>query len=301
MGIPIGEVIAHELLSEEVIDCIPHECEVCGSEIEFTDSLKQIYCPNRFCALKVAARLEAMAKHMKADGWGASTCREVCITFKLRSPYQVFLLEKAVAEGRTCENVSGFAKKVASICDRTKRRIKLWEVVKYAGIPSIENIAYKIFDGYENLKAAFDDIERMQVPFIAERLGLKNSDTGVLAVNVYNTLMEYRDEMYFGETCFEIYQPTGETMYIAITGGVNGWGNKSEFIRFINNRYKGQLNAMLMNSVTSQVHALVADGDTSSNKYRTACRLREKGSNILITDSLGLLQWLDTHFKSAQY
>ncbi len=298
MGISIKDVVEHGLLSQAVIECIPHTCEVCGSDIEFTDSLKQIYCPNRFCSLKIAARLESMAKAMKADGWGESTCREVCRYYKMKSPYQVFLLENKVAHGDGCPTVSAFDKKVYSICDQNKRKVKLWEVVKLAGIPSIETIAYKIFDGYDSLKEAYEDIESLQVPFIAEKLGLKNADTGVLAVNVYNTLMEYRDELYFGETQFKIYKPTGETMYIAITGGVNGFANKSEFIRFINNRYNGKINAMLMNSVTHQVHALVADGDTSSNKYRTACRLREKGSNILITDGRGLISWLDKHFLS---
>ncbi len=33
---------------------------------------------------------------------------------------------------------------------------------------------------------------------------------------------------------------------------------------------------MLMNSVTTQVDILIADGDTSSNKYKTALRLNEK-------------------------
>ncbi len=289
MGISIGEVIAYGLLSEDVIDCIPHNCEYCGSELELTDSIKQIYCPNRFCALKIAARLEYMAKAMKADGWGESTCREACRIFKLKSPYQVFLLE-----GHTCDSIPAFRKKVDSICDPDKRRVKLWEVVRLAGIPSIETIAFKIFDGYENLEEAYKDIEDYQVPFIAERLGLKNAETGVLAVKVFNTLIEYKDELLFGETQFDVYQPTGMNLYIAITGGVQGFTNKAEFIKYINRRYLGKINAMLMNSVTSNVHVLIADGDTSSSKYKSACRLREKGSNILITDSRGVISWLDS-------
>lgn len=289
MGISIEEVITYGLISEEVLDCIPHFCEYCGSPLEFTDSLKQIYCPNRFCALKIAARLEYMAKSMKADGWGESTCREVCKIFKLKSPYQVFLLEKC-----SCDSIPAFRKKVGSICDPEKRRVRLWEVVKLAGIPSIETIAFKIFDGYNNLTEAYEDIEKYQVPFIAEKLGLKNADTGVMAVKVFNTLLEYKDELLFGETQFEIYKPTGVSLYVAITGGVQGFTNKSEFIKYINKRYNGKINAMLMNSVSSKVHVLVADGDTYSSKYRTACRLQEKGHDILITDSRGLISWLDS-------
>src|SRR5699024_10138515 len=108
------------------------------------------------------------------------------------------------------------------ICDPAKRRVQLWEVVRLAGVPSIETIAYKIFNGYENLTEAYNDIEKNQVPFIAERLGLKNADGSVMAVNIYNTLLQYKDEILFGETHFTVYKPTGITLYMAITGGVNG-------------------------------------------------------------------------------
>lgn len=274
MGISLQEVIDNNLLSDEVINCIPKTC-VCGEPIEFTDSLRQIYCSNPRCFYKVASRLEAMAKTMKADGWGESTCITICQEFKFISPYQVFLLEKVVKNGGQ-SSVSAFPKKVASICDPAKRRVELWEVVRLAGIPSIETIAYKIFNGYDNLTEAFNDIEKRQVPFIAEKLGLKNADGGVMAVNVYNTLIKYKQELLFGETQFEIYKPTGETMYIAITGGVHGFRNKSEFIDHIKLRYNGKLNPMLVNSVSSQVDILVADNDTNSNKFKTATRLNTK-------------------------
>lgn len=272
--ITLQEVIDNGLLSEEVLNCIPKKC-LCGADIVFTDSVRQIYCSNPKCFFKIAARLEAMAKHMKADGWGESTCVAVCKEFKLVSPYQVFLLEKYVANGGT-SSIPAFEKKVKSICDRTKREVELWEVVKLAGIPSIETIAYKIFNGYESICDAFADIESGQVPFVAERLGLKNVDGSVMAVNIYNTLMKYKDELIFGETQFTICKPTGRTIHIAITGGVTGFRNKSEFIRYIKSRYNGVINPMLMNSVTSDVDILISDGDGLSNKFRTASRLNTK-------------------------
>lgn len=275
MGVSLDEVIENQLLSEVILECIPHECE-CGAPIEFTDSLRQIYCSSSTCLYKVAARLESMAKKMKADGWGESTCVEVCRRFKLMSPYQVFLLEGLVNKGVTCDGVSAFSKKVASICDMEKRKVKLWEIVSLAGIPSIETTAYKIFDGYSTIEDAYKDIEKGQVPFIANKLGIKNSETGVMALNVYNTLLKYKEEILFGETQFDIYEPTGDTLYIAITGSVSGFRNKSEFIKFINDRYGGKVNAMLMNSVTSQIDILIADGDTSSNKFKNAQKLNNK-------------------------
>ncbi len=323
MGVTYKEVVDNKLLSDEVIECIPSRCE-CGAPIEFTDSLRQIYCSNARCIYKVASRLEAMAKKLKVDGFGESTCITLCKEFGIISPYQVYLLDKKVQDGAK-SSVSAFEKKINAICDKENRKVQLWEVVKLAGIPSIETTAYKIFEGYNSLTEAFDDIEKGQVPFIAERLGLRNAESSIMAVNIYNTLLEYKDELLFGEKQFEIYQPVGDTISIAITGGVRGYRNKSEFIKFINNRYNGRVNAMLASSVTQSIDILVADGDTSSNKFKTALNVNKKhlekglangeftqedvgkykndldihpiGEKILITNSVGLIDKLDKKYK----
>lgn len=323
MGIKYSIVVENQLLSEAVLDCIPSSCE-CGAETEFTETLRQVYCSNPRCIYKIAARLESMCKKMKVDDWGESTCITVCKEFGIISPYQVFLLEDKVKNGAT-SSVSAFNKKVANVCDRSKRKVKLWEVVKYAGIPSIDTIAYKIFDGYETLSKAYEDIENGQVPFIANKLGIKNIDSGVLASNVYNTLLEYKQELLFGETQFDVYKPQGRTIYIAITGGVYGFRNKSEYIDYINNRYSGKVNAMLMNTVTSQLDILITDGGAETTKYRTAVKINNKyiekalenneinpddigkfrnktdlhriGEKIIITDSTTAINRLDDIFR----
>lgn len=292
MGITREAVEMNELIDEEVLLYIPETCPECGGEIEFTDTLKQIYCSNSRCPSKIAARLESMAKAMKADGWGESTCLAVVNNFGMKSPYQVFLLE-----GQTqCEGVSAFNKKVASICDSSKRRLKLWEVVRLGGIPDIETTAFKIFDGFDTIDEAYEKIEELQVPFIADRLGLKNADNSVMAVSIFNTLMEYKSELQFAETQFDIYSPKGEKLVFVITGGVNGFRNKSEFIQYINSRYSGKIDAVLLNSVSSSVDYLIADGDRESNKYKAASKIIAKGGKIQIVSSEDILDILDERF-----
>ena len=283
--ITLEEVIENELVSKEILDIIPHQCE-CGAPIAFTDTLVNIACTNPRCYYKVASRLEAMAKKLRGkngevcDGWGESACIAVCKDYKLVSPYQIFQFEKLIGKGIK-NDIPAFEKKIKSICNPELRKQELWKVVELAGIPNIDSIAYKIFGGYHSIQEAYDDIEKWQVPFIANKLGIKSADTSVMAVNIYNTLIEYKDELLYGEKQFEIYEPTGETLYIAITGGVGGFKNKSEFINYINKRYDGKVNAMLMNSVTNSVDILVVDGFSNSNKFKTANRLNntylEKG------------------------
>ncbi|MEM4385434.1 MAG: hypothetical protein QXD03_02665 [Candidatus Anstonellales archaeon] len=108
-------------------------------------------------------------------------------------------------------------------------------------------------------------------------------------------------------------------MKVAITGGVYGFKNKQEYINYLNSRYSGKLNVVFANSVTNDIDVLVADGDTSSNKFKTALKINEKyreqcikngvenigsyeqgslcrvGEKILITDSSNLINILDMY------
>lgn len=289
MSISLSEVIENNLVPHEILECIPNEgkCEFCDSEIEFTDTLVNIYCPNRYCGAKIGARLEFMAKAMQVDGWGKSNCRTVCSIFNLKSPYQVFLLE-----GKSCDSVAAFEKKVNSICDRNKRKLQLWEVVRLGSLPGIDGIAFKIFDGYKTIADAYKDIETYQVPFISNKLGMNESETAVLAVKIYNTLIEYKGELEFAETMFEIYKAEGTNLNIVITGNVSGKGyaTKAEFISKIKLITDGVFNIIRQGGVNKETDILISDTEEHSDKYEKALKLQSKGHKIKIMSSTELLE-----------
>lgn len=302
MSFTYTEVKNAGIIDEDVLEYVPSTCDGeygCGSELEFTDNLTQIGCPNRFCTHKVASRLESMAKEMKADGWGISTCLAVVKAFKLKSPAQVFLLETvnpSVMNGI----VPAFDKKVKSICDPEKRKVQLWQVVKLMNIPGLSMNAMKIFEGYNTIEDAYKDIEEKQVPFIMTRLGIsKQNESSAMAVNYYETLLEYKEELIAAQHRFEVFKPEGDILKIAITGGVNGYTNKGEFIRYINKIGEGKYLASLMNTVSAAIDILVADGDTSSNKYKAACKINQKAGydKIQIVDGDGCIEYLKNKYK----
>lgn len=265
------EVEINGLIRPEVLAEIPLTCD-CGHPIVFTNTVRQVYCSNPRCVYKVADRLEKMAKMMKVAGFGGSTCRQICKAFKLVSPFQIFIIKDNPSINSI--GVAGISKKMEDICSNDVRSIKLWEMVKYAGIPNIGEIAYKLFNNYESIDKAFEDFERGQVALVADKLGIKGADAVVMAVKVYNTLMEYKDELRFGETQFNIIKDTGRSVQIAITGGVIGYKNKGEYVDFLNRRYNGIL-SIRMSGMSSEVDILIADGSSESSKYRKAIRLNE--------------------------
>lgn len=299
MGIKYSEIeeltlkAGSQYIDPEILKEIPSRCDGdygCGEELEFTDNLNQLYCPNRYCTHKIASRLEKMAKAMQADGWGISTCLEVVHKFKLISPFMVFYIENLPVEKYPKDlKVAAFSDKLANICTKSKRRVQLWEIVSLLNIPGVAtNNARKIFDGYNTMESAYEDIEAYQWLFIAEKLGIsEKSESGVLAMNIYETLLEYKEELVVSQKVFDIYSPEGDSLTIAITGGVQGFTNKQEFVSYLNRILLGKCNLTLLNTVNSKLNILIADNDTSSRKFKTATRLNEKaelngGHKILI-------------------
>ena len=306
MSIILKDVIEHELLSKETINILPNGgyC-TCGTELEFTDSLSQVYCPSKECYVKMAARVAHLVRSIGATGWDSEIAIKVCESFKLKSPFQLLLLK-----GSSLDGVDNFEELIDGVCEKANNSLELWELVKLIGIDSLEKVAYKLFYGYNSIEEAYNDIKLYQVPFIADRLGLKNADTGVIAVNIYNTLLEYETELLFGEKKFKVYKATGDKIQIAITGYINGFTNKSSFINYINLRFNGKVNVMLMNSVVSNIDVLITDGDTSSRKYRTACKLNEQAKQrardngdeswhtIMVTTSDEYLDYLESKYET---
>lgn len=289
--ITVQEVIQKKLIDDELIDIIPRQCEKCGEELYLSENLVYLSCENRYCYGKVAARIEEMAKRMQVDGWGESTCNQVAKTYKVQSPYSIFLLENT-------ENtdIPAFTKKVADICNMENREKYLWEIVQLASIPHIDTIAYKLFNGYKSIEEFFDDLDTCGVCLIADKVGVKNDIGSIMCVSIYNTLEQYKNELLFGEKQFIIKEQSGVELRVVITGPVDGFVNKTEFINFINKRYNGKVNLVQMNTVSKNTDILIVDEETNSTKYMKAQRLNNNGSNIFITNSSLLLEYMDIEY-----
>lgn len=274
MALTRQQVEQYGLIDEYVLQEIPEKCE-CGADIVFTDTTRQIFCSNPRCTYKVAARLEKMAKDMNVDGFGEKNCIKFCKAYKMISPFQIFILNNR--NDLDYIGVSSARKIMNDICADERRNVKLWEVVKYCGIPDIDGDAAKIFSGYNSMKEAFEDIENGEVAFIADKLDIKRTEASVMAVRVYKNLMQYKDELFFGEMQFNVVKEAGKTIKMAIHNSVFGYKNKGQYVRYLNNKYSGKLNFVLSNSVSNDVDILVSEaGIDNSGKVRNATRVNAR-------------------------
>lgn len=274
MALTRQEVMSNELINPFVLQEIPDKCE-CGAEIMFTDTTRQIFCSNPRCTYKIASRLEKMAKEMNVDGFGEKNCIKFCKAYRMISPFQIFRLNNR--NDLDYIGVSAVRKIMDDICNPDRRKVKLWEIVKYCGIPDIDGDAAKIFSGYSSMQEAYSDIENGEVAFIADKLGIRKTETSVMAVRVFNNLMQYKEELFFGEMMFDVIPEVGKTIRIAIHNGVFGFKNKGQYIRHLNNKYMGKLNFVLATSVSNDVDILISEaGIDGSGKIRNASRINAR-------------------------
>lgn len=287
------------LISDDVYEEIPKKC-YCGGDIELTDTGVQAVCTNPFCYCKMANRLESMCKAMDIDDWGYAACEEVCRKFGLKSPFQALQLDIAYNKGLfTAKGVklSALEKKIRNITDPSKRKCKLYEMVKYANIEGIDTVSYKLFGEFNTIEEAYEQFEKGQVPYIASKLGISD-DSSVMAYRTYKNLMNHKGELLYGEKIFNIEKISGEPIKMAITGGVNGYHNKASFVDMLNERYPDAY-FVLGNSVTLETQIVVADGDTSSNKFKRASSINNEYRHALLMSGKISSEQLDTYYRDT--
>ena len=282
------DVIDNELIDDEILEYIPRHCE-CGGEIEFTESLKQIACNNPRCYYKVASRLEGMCKALKVDGFGESTCIKMCKDLGMLSPFQVFVIGD-----RTVDGVASFKSKIDNLLNEMKKPIELWEMVSLCNIPSIDSISYKLFGKYNSIDDAYKDFEKFQVPYIASLLG---NSGGVMSANIYNMLIQYKAELQFGESKFNIKKSNTPKISIAISETPSGFSTKASYVARLNEILNGKASILLSNTVNKEISYLVCSPTANTGKVKKANSLISNGANIKIVDSQELINILINKFS----
>lgn len=269
------------LISEEILKSIPQYCK-CGSEYEFTDNLVNICCSNRYCYLKIGNRLASMCKLLGIDGLGERNCAKIAETFKLKSPAQLYIIAQQELECKGVANFQTKLKEFKMVID--EKEITLWEYVKFMSLPGIDNNAKPLFDGYNDIVEYYKNLEKFQISFISDRLGLSlNADNSVLAVNVYNILMAYKNELITCSNFFHIKEKMGRDVTICITGGVRGYTNKGEFIRSLQVTFGDKLNIIQQSSVSAKTNFLVCEDSSSrSNKVQNVMKINTKAGKEVV-------------------
>lgn len=279
--IEYSEAFENELIPSEYRDLIPSTC-LCGSTTAFTENLNFLECTNSRCFTKVGSRIEAMCKALQIDGFGETTSLELARRYKLAGPAQLILLARKYTD---IPDIAGWSTKRQNVLTQTAKDISLWEYIRVLNLPGISSTARSLFDSYCTAEDFFTDLEEQQVPFIASKLGIKASaESSVIAVNVYNTLLEYKSEIVGCQKLFNIKQlsPDIETLNVCITQKVPGFANKPAFIEELKRRFGDKFNIVQVERVTETTHILVGDPESNTGKMKRAKAINEKAGQQMV-------------------
>ena len=269
------------------VEVLPDDCEECGSPLAISETMTGLHCSNPRCKDKLIMRIRAVCRDLGIVDFGESTISKFIDYYGVTNHLNFFDLRKGmILSDEVSDKVS---EKVIDQVVR-KKDFLLWEFVQVANLPYIRTSARKIFQGYNTLTEAFQDIEEGGVDFIQSKLGIAKEDTVSLqAMKVYSTLMEFKEDLLEGEECVNIISITGKReLNVVCSDQVGGnFHKKSEFYAYIKETFGDIVHVNFLSSVTKNIDYLVwsgADGTPAryTSKVQKVERYNEKGSNIPI-------------------
>lgn len=286
-------------LPERFVDILPEVCEDCGSPLAISETMTGLHCSNPRCKSKIVMRIKAICRDLGIIDFGESTISKFVDYYGVTNPLNFFDLKPGmILSDEVSDKVS------VKVIDQLvhKKKFLLWEFVQVANLPYIRTSARKIFQGYNCLEEAYEDIEEGGVEFIQKRLGITKEDTvSVQAMKIYTTLMEFKDDLLEGEECVEIVKLEGKKeLNVVCSDQVgDGFNKKSEFYSYINDTYGDKVHVNFLSSVSKSIDYLVwagADGSPAryTSKVQKVERYNEKGSNIPIVTAEQFIEEMKT-------
>ena len=278
-------------------EILPEFCDTCDAPMEISETLTGLHCSNPRCKDKMVMRIKALCNDLGILRFGESTIEKFIDYYSPDSPMDIFELEEGMDLGE------GISPKIsADVIKQIKGKtvMQLWEYVMYCNIPFVRTSARKIFQGYKTLHDAYKDIEAGEIGFIQDKLGLSRDNVfPVQAMKVYNSLMEFKDDLFSGINNVDIVDMSSKKQLKVVCSSQvgNGFSKKAEFYAYVNNTFADELHVDFLSSVSKNIDYLVwigADGTpaTVTNKVSKVMGLNEKGCNIPIVTATQFIEIL---------
>lgn len=266
MSITFKEADKNGLISSEIIKMIPKRC-LCGSELTISDSFKTLRCINSNCKQQLVNRIQRTLNKIGI----VINCDDTYILvnkLKLISPYQVFDLKKAY-ENNIISNsdIDSLESIINKLEDFKNKAYKLYEIVELCGIESIELISEKLFRNFNSIDEIYVEIDTAQVSFINERLGINTSDSAIMALEIYNILLDIKEELIYAEYIFKV-EETKNRFVFAFNDNIIPYVNKNELIEYL--EYTYGINICYVTVVTDNTDIIVKNSSCRTTKTRAA-------------------------------
>lgn len=272
MSISMKELINSNMISSNSIKLIPNKCR-CGAELVFNDSLRVLKCSNKNCKYTMIAKISNINKKLNL-GLSDADIENIVDTVDIQTPYQILIIDDILNNGINIElhDKKSFLQSIEKV---KRKEFELYKVVELCGIESIEKVAFKLFDGFNSMDDAFEQIDIGQLSFLNERLGIKNSDSAIISFCIYSDLTSIKDELLFAESIFNI-KKYADVLNIAFADNIIPFFNISDVLEHFNAKYKYHFN--LVTVVNDKCDILIRNSESSSTKIKAATAVNSKST-----------------------
>lgn len=264
--IKVKEIKENSIFPAGFLDTLPDKCSSCGAELEATETLTTLICPNKKCIDKGVHRLLLLLKDIGIKDLKESDCRAFLKKRNTNNPYSILLYEPS-KDGELYNGCGmDFSYSIYNKLNRV-RDMLLWEYVKIGNIEGIKDMARCLFSDYKSIDGFYNDLYIKGVDLIQDLIGLKVEDAiSVKSVYVYNTLIDYEKELresIVGVTLKSIDVPV---VNISIVTVGKPFKNKNKFIEEIKSIVNGKLHLNVLDNVTEDCDYLIwsKDGNNTS-------------------------------------
>lgn len=266
--------------------------ENCGYPTEMLESLTQLKCSNPRCPAKVAQRLLSIVASLGVKDFGEERIKAFINHWGVTNPLIIFAYEPS--DGQLAPNISMelSTRIYEQICE--KKSFTLAEYVRIANLPNIQTSAGYIFDKYDDIESAYKPIEEVGISYIQKCLGIKkDTETSLMAIKVYESLMTYREDLLsMQDTVNIIKRNTGDMISFkaCVSGDVGcGFKTKAEFYRTVNSM-SDKLHVDFLSSANKEIKYLIWAGDRMTNKVMSVKKRVENGEDIKIVNAFEFIE-----------
>ena len=273
MSIGFDEALNNEILSPILLKSIQSRCK-CGAKIEFSDSLRSAHCSNKKCVYTIINRVSTINKKLNLN-ISDIDIENIVKKLRLTTPYQIFMIDSAAKSGSiTGADIHNIDSVMQNLEKAKQKDYSLYEIAELSGIISIENTAKAIFNGFDSVTEAYNEIDRGQLSFISERLGLSTTEASTLGVEIYNQLIKFMEEFLFAEMQLKVKKYSDYKLNIAFCDNIIPFLNKQEYIEYINYLSKFKFN--YVSSISTSTDILIRNSSENNSKSRAARIINDK-------------------------
>lgn len=270
MSMSFKEVEDNNLIEQRIINSINNKCW-CGKELVFSDSLTQLMCKDSECCEKITFRAIKMLEQLGLNNIDSEEVSLVVKAYKIKTPYQLFIISQL---GETDTEIGLSEGTVDKLTSFVRSDIDIVKLVQIGNFRYVSKVADKLFIGYKSIESAYNEFEKFQLPIIADKLGVYNTEALIIPMLIYQTLIRIKDELLFASKIFNVTSECDSAIRIAVSSDLGEYINKQMMISKITKEYDRQF--IIDSRVSDNTDILIWNNNIESVKYRNAVLVNKK-------------------------